>query len=242
LLSLLSVAFPLYNEEENVGPLLDEALTALPSMARSFEIVAVDDGSVDTTADIVRSYSEQHPQVRLVAHPQNLGYGHALRTGLLHAKGDAVALIDGDRQFHMDDLGKLVALIDDNDVVYGYRIKRADPPHRLLIAGVYHRVLRAAFKVPVKDVDCGMKLFRREVIDAVAPELESRSAFISPELVIRADRAGFRIAEVGVPHHPRVAGRSKGATPRVVARTIGEIARLRRHIGRSSPTQQQRSA
>lgn len=234
MLAVLSVAFPLYNEEENVAPLLDEALEALPSMADSFEIVAVDDGSKDRTAAIVSEYAERHPQIRLVAHPQNLGYGHALRTGLLHAKGDAVALVDGDRQFHIRDLAKLVALIEYNDVAYGFRIKRADPPHRLFIAGVYHQVLKAAFKVPVKDVDCGMKLFRREVVDKVGPELESRSAFISPELVIRANRAGFKIAETGVPHHPRVAGTSKGATPRVVARTIGEIARLRRSIGRTA--------
>jgi glycosyltransferase involved in cell wall biosynthesis len=230
---LLSVSFPAFNEEPNIGPLLDESLDALRPMADAFEIIVVDDGSSDGTSDVVRSYAEKHPEVRLVVHPQNLGYGHALRTGLQHARGDAVALIDGDRQFAVADLGRLVELLPDNDAVLGYRIKRADPWHRLVVAKVYHRVLTSVFGLHLRDVDCAMKLYRREVVDAILPHLESRSAFISPELAIRALHAGYtRITEVGVTHHPRVAGKPKGATPKVIARTLSEIVRLRRSLGR----------
>jgi glycosyltransferase involved in cell wall biosynthesis len=230
---LLSVSFPAFNEEPNIGPLLDESLEALRPMADAFEIIVVDDGSADGTAEVVRRYAEQHPEVRLVVHPENLGYGLALRTGLQHAKGDAVALVDGDRQFRISDLGALVDVLPDNDVVLGYRIKRADPWHRLVVAKVYHRVLTSVFALHLRDVDCAMKLYKREVVDAILPSLESRSAFISPELAIRAQHAGFtRIKEVGVTHHPRIAGKPKGATPKVIARTLGEIFRLRRSLGR----------
>jgi glycosyltransferase involved in cell wall biosynthesis len=232
---LLSCSFPAYNEGENIGPLLDEALAELGRLAASFEIVVVDDGSSDDTSEVVRSYAARHPQVRLVVHPQNLGYGHALRSGLTHARGDAIALIDGDRQFRIADLGSLVAKLPDNDFVLGYRIKRADPWHRLVIAKVYHRLLGSVFGLHVRDVDCAMKLYGRAVVDAILPELESRSAFISPELVIRAQRAGFRrFEEVGVTHHPRVAGKPGGATPKVIARTLGEIFRLRRSLAQGT--------
>jgi glycosyltransferase involved in cell wall biosynthesis len=229
-LVFLTLATPMLNEEANVGPLLDEALVELARLTDRFEIIVVDDGSTDHTADVVRDYATRHREIRLVMHPQNLGYGHALRSGLAHSRGDLVALVDGDRQFRIADVGKLLAELEGNDVVLGYRIKRADPWHRLVIARVYHRVLESVFHLGLRDVDCGMKLYSRPVIDKILPELESRSAFISPELATRAKRAGFRLTEVGIPHHPRVAGKPGGATPRVIARTIGEIFRLRRNL------------
>jgi glycosyltransferase involved in cell wall biosynthesis len=227
---LLSAVFPVFNEEDNVGPLLTEALDTLGRFADQFEIVVVDDGSQDRTAEIVRSHAERRSEVRLVAHPTNLGYGHAMRSGLAHSRGDAVAWIDGDRQFRVADLALLFGKFGDADIVAGRRIQRADPWHRIAIARVYHVILRSAFGLRLHDVDCGFKLFRRDVIDSVVPQLESRAAFVSPELLIRAKAAGYRVVEVGVPHHPRVAGRPKGATPRVIARTLGEIARLRRSL------------
>jgi glycosyltransferase involved in cell wall biosynthesis len=230
----LSCVFPAFNEEQNIGPLLDEALSTLGRFAPTFEVIVVDDGSSDRTGDIVREYGERHPEVRLVAHPTNLGYGHAVRSGLSSVQGDAAVFIDGDRQFRIADAEALLAKLNGAQVVIGRRIKRADPWHRLLIAKVYHRVLHASFGVLVHDVDCGFKLFHREVLDKIVPQLESRSAFISPELVIRAKIAGFTVGEADVPHYARVAGRPKGATPKVIARTLGEIWRLRRSLGRDS--------
>jgi glycosyltransferase involved in cell wall biosynthesis len=167
-----------------------------------------------------------------VAHPTNLGYGHALRTGFSSTRGDAVALIDGDRQFRIADLSLLLEKWDEADVIVGYRIVRADPPTRLFVARVYKAVLRSLFTLGVRDIDCGFKLFKRNVVDAITPQLVSRSAFISPEIVIRSQLAGYKVVEVGVPHHPRVAGKPNGATPKVIARTVGEILRLRRNLGR----------
>lgn len=226
----------MFNEADNVGPLLTEALETLGRFADAFEIVIVDDGSRDRTAEIVRSVAERRPEVRLVVHPTNLGYGHAMRSGLAHSRGDAVAWIDGDRQFRVADLALLFGKFQNADVVAGRRIQRADPWHRLAIAGVYHVVLQSTFGLGIHDVDCGFKLFRREVIDDIVPKLESRAAFVSPEILIRAKAAGYRVVEVGVPHHPRTAGEAKGATLKVIARTVGEIMRLRRSLraGRST--------
>lgn len=233
-IGFLSCFFPAYNEEENVGPLLDEALGTVPRFADRFELVVVDDGSSDGTARVVREYAERHPEVRLEGHETNQGYGGALRTGLRSCRGDAVFFTDADRQFRLDDIQRLLPAFDGAGMVAGYRLKRNDPWHRLVVAWVYHRVLHLFFHVGVRDVDCAFKLIRREALDAVLPELESRSAFISPELIIRMELAGFRVSEVGVAHYPRAAGRPKGATPKVIWRTVREIARMRRSLGRGA--------
>jgi glycosyltransferase involved in cell wall biosynthesis len=230
--AFLSCFFPAFNEAENIGPLLDEALATVGKFADRFELIVVDDGSTDATAAVVRTYAQQHPEVRLEAHPRNLGYGHALRTGLRAARGEAVFFTDADRQFRLEDLGRLLERFGEAEIVVGFRIKRVDPWHRLVVAWVYHHVLRALFGLHAHDVDCAFKIFRRDVLDAVAADLGSRSAFISPELLIRAGRAGFRVVEVGVPHYPRLAGRPKGATPKVIYRTLVEIVRFRRTLGR----------
>ncbi len=223
----LSCFFPAYNEEPNIARLLDEVVATLPQFADQWEAVIVDDGSTDRTASIVRDYAALHPEIRLVEHKNNLGYGHALQTGLKESTGEAVFFTDADLQFHLSDIGALLPAFDDADVVIGYRNKRRDPWHRLVVAGVYHTVLRTMFDLHVRDIDCAFKLFDRQVVDALVGELESRSAFISPELVIRAQIAGFRITEVGVTHYPRTAGKSGGASLKVISRTIREMRRLR---------------
>src|SRR5919108_333123 len=126
--------------------------------------------------------------------------------------------------------GSAIERLPEADIVVGHRVKRADPWHRLVIARVYHVVLRMTFALRMHDVDCGFKLYRRAVIDTVVPKLESGGAFVSAELLIRAQTAGCRVVEVPVPHHPRIAGRPKGASPRVILRTLAEIRRLRRSL------------
>ena len=226
-LAYLSCFFPAYNEEENLPALLDEVVATIPALAQRWEAIVIDDGSTDRTAEIVTEFASRHPEIRLVRHPQNLGYGAALRTGFIESRGDAVFFCDADRQFRLAELDRLIAAFDDADMAIGYRIKRRDPWHRLVVAQVYHAALRVAFGLHVRDVDCAFKLIDRRMLDDFGGDLASRSAFISPELIIRATRGGFRLREVGVDHFPRTAGKPKGASPKVILRTISEMRRLR---------------
>ena len=225
----LSYFFPAHNEEANVRGLVDEALGALPAIAETFEIVIVNDGSRDATGAIADELSAAHPDVvRTVHHPTNLGYGAALLSGFRAARYELVAFTDGDRQFHVEDIGRLTARLveaDNPDVVVGYRIKRADPLIRTLYARAYRFANRAWFGLKVRDVDCACKLFRRGALDGIA--VESGGAFLSAELLIKLHAAGRTIVEVGVPHFPRTAGSPTGAKPSVVFRAVRDFWSLR---------------
>jgi glycosyltransferase involved in cell wall biosynthesis len=229
----LSYFFPAHDEAENIEALVEEAVVALDGLADRFEIVCVDDGSTDGTAAIADRLAAERPGVvRVIHHPVNRGYGAAVRSGLGAARHPLVGFTDGDRQFRVADLGRLLdrlaaadAADEPVDVVAGYRIRRADPPLRLAYARVYRACLRLFFGLDVRDPDCACKLFRTSVLRGV--RLESGGAFLSAELLIKIEQGGGRIVEEGVPHYPRTAGRASGADPRVVARAVRDFWALR---------------
>jgi len=232
-LPALSYFFPAHDEAENIEALVREALDALGAIADRFEIIAVDDGSTDGTGEIADRLAAEHPDVvRAVHHETNLGYGSAVRSGLGAARFSLICFTDGDRQFRVADLARLTARLQDHDadgrgpdVVAGYRIKRADPTIRLAYARIYRATLRLFFGLRVRDPDCACKLFRREALRGV--NVESGGAFLSAELLIKIGQRGGAIAEQGVPHHPRTAGRASGANPRVVLRAVRDFWSLR---------------
>jgi glycosyltransferase involved in cell wall biosynthesis len=223
----LSYFFPAHNEEANLRGLVDEALATLPGLADTFEIVIVDDGSRDATPAIADELAAAHPQVRAVHHATNLGYGAALRSGFAAARFDHLAFTDGDRQFKVADLGRLIERLGagSSDAVVGYRIRRADPLVRTVYARLYRLANRIFFGLKVRDVDCACKLFRRASLEGVS--VESGGAFFSAELLIKLRARGRRIDEVGVPHYPRTAGSPTGAKPQVVFRAIRDFWALR---------------
>jgi glycosyltransferase involved in cell wall biosynthesis len=225
----LSYFFPAHNEEANLSRLVEEALGTLPGLADSFEIIVVNDGSRDATGRIADELTAAHPGVvRAVHHPTNLGYGAALRSGFRAATHDHVAFTDGDRQFQVADVGRLIdrmAEPDHPDLVVGYRIKRADPLVRTVYARCYRLANRIFFGLKVRDVDCACKLFRRDALDGIG--VESGGAFFSAELLIKLRAAGRTLAEVGVPHYPRTAGSPTGAKPSVIFRAVHDFWLLR---------------
>jgi glycosyltransferase involved in cell wall biosynthesis len=228
-LARLSYFFPAHNEEANLAGLVEEALETLPSLADAFEIVIVNDGSRDATGRIADELTAAYPGiVRVVHHPTNRGYGAALLSGFQAARHEHVGFTDGDRQFRVADLGRLIermAASDSPDVVVGYRIKRADPLVRTLYARAYRLANRLFFGLRVRDVDCACKLFRRSALEGIG--VESGGAFFSAELLIKLQAAGRSVAEVGVPHYPRTAGSPTGAKPSVVLRAVRDFWMLR---------------
>jgi glycosyltransferase involved in cell wall biosynthesis len=225
----LTFFFPAFNEEENVERTVGLALEKLEPMAAPLEVLVIDDGSTDRTGALADGLAARDPRVR-VHHQPNRGYGGALRAGFANARGELIAFSDGDLQF---DLGELRLLLDrlqagdrpPVDAVIGWRIKRRDPFHRIFIAKTYNLVARVVFGLRVRDIDCAMKLFRREAFDGL--RLTAESPFLSAELLIKLRARGVRMAQVGVHHFPRAAGTNTGASFRKILRTFRDIGRLR---------------
>jgi glycosyltransferase involved in cell wall biosynthesis len=224
----LSLFFPCHNEAENLEALVADALAALPALATTYEVILVDDGSRDDTAGVAERLVQRHGGVvRLVRHDVNRGYGGALRSGFAAARYSHLAYTDGDRQFRIADLARLVERAQEtrSPVVIGYRLRRADPPLRLVYATLYRVANRIWFGLRVRDVDCAAKLFQRDVLQNI--NVHSDGAFFSAELLIRLRLAGVNALEVGVPHYPRTAGSPTGARLSVIARAVRDFWSLR---------------
>jgi glycosyltransferase involved in cell wall biosynthesis len=236
----LSVVLPAYNEAENVERAVAHAVEVLEKLTEHFEVIVVNDGSSDDTAGVARELVRaHHPRVRLLSHVRNRGYGAALRTGFYHARHDLVFYTDADNQFDVAELAYMIPRIDECDMVVGFRVYRYDTVLRSVLSWIYNRLVRVLFRVRVRDVDCSFKLIRREVLDKIT--IESDDFFADTELVARARRWNFRIAEMGVRHYPRVAGQTTVRTSDIPG-TLWTVVRLWQRIYYPTPRQLEEAA
>ena len=239
----LSLVLPAHDEAENIAAVVDEALATLAAFTDHFEIIVVDDGSRDRTSEIVRGLVAGNPQLRLVRHERNQGYGAALRSGFQATSGDFVMFMDADRQFDIRDLRLLAPFASEYDIVAGFRMERNDPLHRRVFAEVFNVAVRVLFGVHLRDIDCAFKLFRGDLLRSLP--LTAPGALINTEIQAKARRQGARLEQVGVHHYPRLAGESSGGSPRVILRAMRETLvlwwRMRFYQpSRGSPVESQR--
>jgi glycosyltransferase involved in cell wall biosynthesis len=214
----ISVFFPAYNDEGSIAGLIHESIAMLQRLTDDYEVIVVNDGSSDGTAAALDDLARKIPQLRVVHHPRNRGYGGALRTGFDHATKDLVFYTDGDGQYDVRELSALVPLMTgDVDVVNGYKIKRADNRRRIVLGEIYKFLARRMFGLPIRDVDCDFRLIRREAIQRI--ELVSTSGVVCTEMIYKLRAAGCRFTETPVHHYPRLHGQSQFFTLRRVAKT-----------------------
>lgn len=221
----ISIFFPCYNEEQNVERVTLEALEVARKVSDDYEIIIVNDGSRDRTGKIAERLAREYPEVRVVNHEVNKGYGAALQTGFRNATKELVFYTDGDGQFRIEEITKLLPLIDEYDIVSGYRIRRQDPFIRKVNAFLWGTLVNLLFNINITDVDSAFKLYRRKIFNDIS--LTSEGALIDTEILAKAKAKGYSIKEVGVNHYPRVAGVQTGAKISVIVKAFVELFKLK---------------
>jgi glycosyltransferase involved in cell wall biosynthesis len=208
----LSIVVPLFNEEANVRPLYDAVRSALGD-SDSWELLLVDDGSVDGTADAARRVARDDGRVRLVRLARNYGQTAAMQAGFDHARGSVVVSMDGDLQNDPQDIPRLVSRLEEGyDLVAGYRVRRKDALlSRRVPSWAANRLIRWVTGVDIRDNGCSLKAYRRDLLDRV--RLYSDMHRFLP--AVAAGTGGARITEIPVRHHPRRFGESKYGPSRI---------------------------
>lgn len=217
----LSIFFPFWNEEKNIKKVVNSAIPIASKIAEKWEIIMIDDGSSDKTAEIAQELTKTNSNLSLIAHKPNRGYGAALKEGLTNAKYKLIVFTDGDGQFDFSEIGRFIEKIKNADIVIGFREKRKDHPFRhmlMILLKIWDLIF---FGFYFRDIDCGFKMFKRESLRKILP-LKSEGAMITTEILAKAKKANLRIKQVKVTHYPRLHGDQSGGNLRVILRAIKE--------------------
>jgi glycosyltransferase involved in cell wall biosynthesis len=227
----LSVFFPAYNDAPSLPKLVASTFAVLREWVSDYELIVVNDGSFDNTGEVLAELAKEYaPHLRVITHPENRGYGGALRSGFAAATKEFVFYTDGDGQYDPSELPSLLTrMADDVGLVNGYKLERSDPAHRIWIGNAYNNFARFLFNVKIRDIDCDYRLIRRSLLDTI--HLTSTSGTICVELVRKLELLPWRVVEVGVHHYPRIHGRSQFFRVRSLAVTFAQLLRLWVQVG-----------
>jgi len=223
--SSISAVFPAYNDGGTIPSMVLTALLALRQVTDDYEVIVTNDGSSDYTKDVLNELASRYPELKVIHHEKNKGYGGAIRSGFSNASKDWIFYTDGDAQYNPLELTRLTeALHDGIDVVNGYKVTRHDPLIRKVIGRLYHHMVKLAFGFKLRDVDCDFRLIRRDIFNHIT--LESTSGSICLEMVKKIQDAGYTFTEVPVDHFYRSYGSSQFFNFRRIWRTGMQLSKL----------------
>jgi glycosyltransferase involved in cell wall biosynthesis len=223
-LGSLSLVIPAYNDETTVGRLIADADALLSEVCSDYEIVVINDGSKDNTLAVLKDAAAKNARVRLINHEVNKGFGATIKELYLSGAKDLIGSLPGDYQYAPKELVTMAEGLKDHDFVIGLRVKRNDPPRRKMQSNIYNAMLRLLYGNRHKDVN-SIKLFKRKVLDKV--QLHSDTAFVDAELVIKTEKAGFKVIEIPIEHLPRLSQGASGGKFSVIWETFSDLFKMR---------------
>jgi len=223
----ISVILPAYNEEGNIRKVIEESSDFLLAhdIFRNYEIVVINDGSKDRTADILRELTDKISYLKIITHCKNLGYGKALISGAKIAQYPLIFFMDADGQFDIKEMKSMLYYLEDFDIVAGYRYKRKDVFYRVILGKVYGWLVFLLFGLRLRDVNCGFKLFKKGVLET--SNINSKAGAFYTEILIRAKNRGCRIKEIPVEHFPRLNGKQTGGSLKIIFKAAIDLIRLK---------------
>lgn len=230
MLSGLSVVFPAYNDEKTIPLLVEKTVSLLPTLAHTYEIIIVNDGSKDGTQAVCEKLTRKYPFVVLLNHPDNRGYGGALISGFKAATKEYTFYTDGDGQYNVDELPKLVNRFDSTiDMVTGYKLNREDKWYRKIIGQLYNKIIRLIFPISIRDIDCDFRLIRTHLLQNAS--LKTYSGAFDLEFLMELRKQQVRFKEIGVHHYAREYSKSQIFTFKRVMKSLIDIVKLRFSYG-----------
>ena len=224
-LSSVSFFCPAYHDERNLPVLIPRVSQFLSEVADTFEIIIVEDGSPDKTGEVADALAKKYLNVRVIHHAKNMGYGVALRDGYAAAKYDYVMYTDGDNQYDVREFLPYLTLLETADVLSGYATKKSVSFRRNVQSEAWNLLIYFLFFIRCRDINCAMKIYKRRVLENIS--IKSSSCFIDAEMIIKAKKVGFKVAQFPVTHLPRTEGLASGSKMSVIVPTIIEMLKYR---------------
>lgn len=231
----ISYFCPAYNEEDNIEDVVEQVVEVLKNIAGYFEIIVINNGSVDRTPSIADKLASKYKEVRVLHFKKNLGYGGALEVGFKKALFENIVYTDADLQYDISDLKKMIPLLPSYDVINGLRADRAESAFRRIQSRFFNFLTNFIFGLNLKDINCSFKLYKKSVIDTIDMDLVSKGGyFVDGEMLSKAKTKGFNICEVKISHRPRQRGRGIASHPlrmfMGIAKTLQDMAKVRHQL------------
>lgn len=216
--------FPVYKDSRTVKKMINQSLKVLKKTSKKFEIIIVDDGCPENSGKIAKKIIKNNKNIKVIFHKNNLGYGAALKTGLKLCKFEWIFQVDGDAEYSVFDLRKLIKFHNNSDLVITYRKKKKYKTLRIFISWVYNKILRLLFNIKFLDISTGSRLIKKKVLKKI--QINSDSPFIGAELAIKAKHYGFKVSEVGIQTYPRNFGEGSSVGLKNIFLTIKDMIKL----------------